>query len=47
MFDQTVLETMLKDEQTRIQKDLEKFAQKLKSFGVSICQYDKSVVIKR
>lgn len=35
VFDREVLEAMLKDEQQRIQKDLEKFADKLKSYGVS------------
>lgn len=36
VFDREVLEAMLKDEQQRIQKDLEKFADKLKSYGVSL-----------
>nr|AYH91717.1 universal stress protein A-like protein protein [Pomacea canaliculata] len=34
VFDREVLEAMLKDEQQRIQKDLEKFADKLKSYGL-------------
>ena len=34
VFDREVLETMLKDEQKRIQRDLEKFAEKLKGLGV-------------
>ncbi|KAK7476035.1 hypothetical protein BaRGS_00032742 [Batillaria attramentaria] len=34
VFDREVLESMLKEEQKRIQKDLERFADKLKSLGL-------------
>ena len=37
VFDREVLEGMLREEQQRIQKDLEKFAEKLKGLGVSFC----------
>lgn len=34
VFDREVLESMLQEEQKRIQKDLERFAEKLKSLGL-------------